>query len=167
MEKKQKKISAIIFIIIIFLVPIIFIFSEKKEFSEAENRKIAKKPDLTLLAIADKSFMRDMDNFLSDNFPERIAWVKAKMKVDLIMGKDIINNIYLGDGMLIEKLPDPDYDEINKSIQAVNSFAQHYDTDVFFMLAPTSAGIYPEKTSGKCSSDGSGQIYKLYQYKFQ
>ncbi len=144
MEKKQKKFSAVIFIIIIFLFPVIFIFKDKKTFSEAENRKLAKKPELTFSAIADKSFMRDMDVFLSDNFPERITWVKTKMGIDRIMGKDIINDIYLGDKMLIERLPVPDYDEVNKSVQAINNFAQHYDTDVFFMLAPTSAGIYPE-----------------------
>lgn len=145
MEKKTKKISAVIFVIIIFLIPIIFIFKDKKTFSEAENRKLAKKPDLKLSAIVDKSFMRDMDNFLSDNFPDRITWVKAKMGIDRIMGKEIINDIYLGDNMLIEKLPVPDYEEVDNSIWAINDFSQHYDTDVFFMLAPTSAGIYPEQ----------------------
>ena len=46
--------------------------------------------------------------------------------------------------MLIEKLHEPDYDEVKKSVQAINNFAEHYKTDVFAMIAPTSAGIYQD-----------------------
>ncbi len=144
MERKQKIISAVIFMIIIFLFPIIFMFIEKKDFSEEENRKLAKNPEFKLSAIFDKSYMSDMDEYLSDHFPGRINWVKSKMNIDRITGKDIINDIYLGD-MLIEKLPEPDYEEVNKSVQAINQFAQHYDTEVSFLLAPTSAGIYTDR----------------------
>lgn len=145
MEKKQKIISSIIFILIIFLFPIIFIFSEKKDILEEENREPAEKPKFSFSSVFDKSYMSKMDSFLSDNFPNRIGWIKTKMSFDRITGKTIINDIYLGDGMLIEKLPKPDYSEVNKSVQAINQFAQHYNTRVWFLLAPTSAGIYSEK----------------------
>ncbi len=143
-ERKQKIISAVVFMIIIFLLPVIFIFSDKKKISEEENTKLAVKPELKLSTIYDKSYMRDMDKFLSDHFPGRINWIKSKMFIDRLTGKNIINDIYLGD-MLIEKLPEPDYEEVKKSVQAINLFAQHYDTEVSFLLAPTSAGIYRDR----------------------
>ncbi len=146
MQRKQRIISAVMFIIIIFLMPVIFIFSGKETFSKDENRSLAKKPKLSFSAIADKSYMSDMDSYLSDNFPNRIGWVKTKKTFDRILGKTIINNIYLADDMLIEKLPTPNYAEVDKSIEAINKFADHYKkTKVSFLLAPTSAGVYPDK----------------------
>lgn len=145
-KKKQKIISAVIFLCIIFLMPIIFIFSGKKDVLESENRKPAKKPDLTFASVMDKSYMSKIDGYLSDNFPGRVNWVKTKLTIDRMLGKSIINNIYIGDKMLMEKLPEPNYDEVQKSIDAINKFAEHYgNTKVSFMLAPTSAGIYPDK----------------------
>ena len=146
MEKKQRIISAAVFIIIIFIMPVIFIVSEKKVFSETENRPLAKKPDLSISAIFDKSYMNDLGRYISDNFQGRMAFIRTKMFVDRFMGKNCINNIYLGDNMLIERLKEPDYKEVSRSVQAVNEFAAHYvNTKTYFMLVPTSAGIYNDK----------------------
>lgn len=146
MQKRQRIISAVMFIIFIFIMPIIFIFSEKETFSNEENRTLSKKPALSFSAIADKSYMSDMDSYLSDHFPNRINWVKTKKTFDRLLGKTIINGIYLADDMLIEKLPTPNYDEVEKSVEAINKFAAHYKkTQVSFMLAPTSAGIYNDR----------------------
>ncbi|MGN0612324.1 MAG: DHHW family protein [Porcipelethomonas sp.] len=148
MQRKQRIISAVVFIIVILLVPLIFIISKEKSFSESENRSLAKKPELSLSALFDKSYMSDMDSYLSDQFPGRMAWVKTKMAIDRVTGREVINDIYLGDNMLIEKLPEPDYTEVNSSVQAVNQFAEHYKTKVSFLLAPTSAGIYTDRLPG-------------------
>lgn len=146
MQRKQKIISAVVFMLIIFLMPLIFLFSGEESFSEAENRPLAKKPEFSFSALADKTYMSDMDSFLSDNFPNRIGWVKTKKFFDRMLGKTIINGIYLADDMLIEKLPEPDYEEVEKSIDAINKFADYYsNTKVSFMLVPTSAGIYTDK----------------------
>ena len=145
MRRKQKIISAVIFLLFIFIMPVMFIFSKKESFSEKENRHLAKMPEFSFSALEDKSFMRNIDKFLSDNFPGRINWVKSKKNVDRMLGKTIINGIYIADDMLIEKLPTPDYEEVDKSIKAINKFAEHYKTKVSLMIAPTSAGIYPDK----------------------
>ena len=64
-ERKQKMISAIVFLAIIFLLPLIFIFTKKENFSETENRPLADRPSFSLSAIADKSYMNDMGTFIS------------------------------------------------------------------------------------------------------
>ncbi len=146
MRRKQKILSAAVFMIIVFIVPLIFMFTKKQAFSQEENRNLAKAPKLSFSTLEDKSFMRDMDKFLSDHFPGRVDWVKSKKTIDRIVGKTIINGIYIADNMLIEKLPSPNYDEVDKSVEAINKFAENYKkTKVSFMLAPTSAGIYPDK----------------------
>lgn len=138
-------VSGIIFMIIIIAAPIVFIFSKKSVFSAEENRPLAKMPELSFASVTDKRFMNDMSRYLSDNFPCRISWVKGKMFIDRLMGKSVINDIYLGDNMLIEKLKTPDYTEVARSIQAIGDYASHYHTKTYFMLVPTSAGIYKDE----------------------
>lgn len=144
MSSKQKILSAILFAAIIVVMPVIFIFSKKSSYSAQENRMLSKLPKLNVSAVSDKSYMHDLEKYLSDHFPERIKWVQAKMSLDRFTGKDLINGIYINDSMLIEKLHEPDYDEVKKSVQAINNFAEHYKTDVFAMIVPTSAGIYQD-----------------------
>ncbi len=145
LKKRQKIASAMIFLALIAVMPIIFISSDKKDFSQEENRSLAQSPKLSFSAVSDKSYMSDMDSFLSDNFPFRISWVKTKKSIDIILGREIINKIYISDNMLLEKLPEPNYDEVNKSIEAINKFAEKYSgTKVSFMLVPTSAQIYSD-----------------------
>lgn len=145
MNGKQKIFTAVLFAITIVIMPVIFIFSKKSNYSAEENRMLSEMPKLDFSAVSDKSYMHDMEKYLSDHFPERLKWVQAKMDLDRFSGKDIINGIYITDGMLIEKLHKPDYEEVKKSVQAINVFAEHYKTDVYAMIAPTSAGIYKDK----------------------
>lgn len=145
MLKKQYFKSAIAFLIMIFIFPVIFIFTDKKDFSETENRPLEKRPEISVKSVADKSYMDNMETYLSDHFPARINWVKAKLNLERLSGKELINGIYITEDRMYEKLPEPDYDEIDLSVNSINKFAEMYDTKTFVMIAPTSAGIYADK----------------------
>lgn len=145
MLRKQYIKSAIAFFILIFIFPVIFFISDKKDFSETENRSLEKCPEISVESVADKSFMNGIEAYLSDHFPARINWVKAKLNLERLSGKELINNIYITDDRMYEKLPEPDYDEIDLSVNSINKFAEMYDTKTFVMIAPTSAGIYKDE----------------------
>lgn len=146
MKKKQYLKSAVIFLIIIFIFPIMIFLSKKKEFSETENRSLEKFPEIKAETIKDKSFMNGIETYLSDHFPFRIGWVKTKLNLERITGKDLINGIYILDNALYEKLPEPDYDEIEKSVKAINDFSlENEKMKVFVMLVPTSAEMYRDE----------------------
>lgn len=146
MRLKQLKITALIFIIILVALPIATAFSKKEEKSEMENRTLAKFPKLSIDTIKDKSFMDGFEDYLSDHFIARINWIELKVDIELLLGKKEINNIYITDDMLIEKLEEPNYQEINNSVSAINSLAERFTNPEFFvMIAPTSAGIYMDK----------------------
>ena len=48
MLKKQYFKSAIAFLIMIFIFPVIFFFTDKKDFSETENRPLEKRPEISV-----------------------------------------------------------------------------------------------------------------------
>lgn len=141
---KQYLKSAVLFLALIFAMPVILIFSKKSDFSETENRVLETFPEFSVDAVADKSYMNGIETFLADHFPARVSWVRAKMNLEATVGRELINGVYLTDERLYEKLSEPDYEEMEKSVNAINKFAETYDTEVYAMIAPTSSGIYED-----------------------
>lgn len=134
------------FLILLVVLPLATAFSKKETRSEMENRTLAKFPKLSLKSIKDHSFMDGFEEYISDHFIARINWIELKVDVELLIGKEEINDIYITDDMLIEKLEEPNYQEINKSVDAINSLAERFTNPEYFVLiAPTSAGIYLDK----------------------
>lgn len=148
MKKTQKRITALIFLLIVILLPFITLVSKKENFSELENRVLSKKPEFSLENWFDKSFMNDFESYVSDHFLGREKWITKKIDIELMTGKKEINGVYITDDRLIEKIPEPDNDCIKRSVDTINNFAGSVDTPVYVLIAPTSAGIYSE-TLGK------------------
>lgn len=144
MKKIQRRITTLLFIVIIILLPLITLFSKKEKFSELENRSLQGKPRFSFSGWFDKSFMSDFESFISDHFAGRVKWINIKINTELAVGKNEINGIYVTDERLIEKINDPDYDKIDSSTDAINKFAQSVNVPVYTMIVPTSAGIYSE-----------------------
>ena len=63
------------------------------------------------------------------------------------LGKRERNGIYILKNRLVEHIAEPDYDSIDKSVNAVNKFASENDVPMFFMIVPTSAEIYADELS--------------------
>ena len=144
MKEFMKKTEAVIFLAVLFILPLLTLFSHKESFSELENRTLQKKPDFSFDSWFDKSFMEEFDSYVSDHFAGRPGWIKTKLKAELALGRKEINGIYISDGRLIERTPEPDYETMDKSIDAINSLAASVTPPVYVMLAPTSAGIYTD-----------------------
>ena len=146
MRLKQLKISALIFIILLIVLPIATAFSKKETKSDMENRTLATFPKFSIQSVRDKSFMNGFESYISDHFIGRIKWNELKVDTELLIGKKEINNIYITDNMLLEKLQEPNYPEINKSVDAINNLAERFKNPEYYVLvAPTSAGIYLDK----------------------
>lgn len=145
MKNKQYLKSAVLFMLLIFIIPIILIVKKKDDFSETENRPLKKFPEITADSILNKSCMNGIEAYLSDHFPFRINWIKTKMSAERLSGKSEINNIYICKDRMLERLSEPDYREMSLSANAINKFADIYDTEVFALIAPTSAGIYSDE----------------------
>ena len=61
MKNIQKRMTAIVFLLTLILLPVMTIFSGKESFSSVENRTLQKKPSLSAESWFDKSFMKDFE----------------------------------------------------------------------------------------------------------
>ena len=57
MKEFMKKTEAVIFLAVLFILPLLTLFSHKESFSELENRTLQSKPDFSFDSWFDKSFM--------------------------------------------------------------------------------------------------------------
>ncbi|WP_304969500.1 hypothetical protein [Romboutsia ilealis] len=82
-----KFITIAFFLIFIFSVPIITLFTEDKKISEIENKILAQLPRISFENISSKRFMKDFDEYTSDQFPLRSDFIKFKNTYSYIIGQ--------------------------------------------------------------------------------
>lgn len=140
----MKKIVFIIISIITILLSIIFILNPKKEFSENENRFLATFPKYSFQSLKDGKYIKELEEYITDHFPYRDAFVGFKTRIELTLGKKDINEIYIGkDEYMLTK-----YEEIDphKIIEKINNFKdKNSDNNINLILLPSSITIYQEK----------------------
>ena len=125
----------------------IFIFSPKKDFSEVENRYLQ------------EFDINELDKYMSDHFPFRSGLVKIKNKVEVLMGKNLINGIYVGsDDYLIPKMVTSENRDY--LIKSINNFSKDHEVDV--LIAPDSIAVNDDKINNKLSDSQKEEIEYIY-----
>ena len=117
-------------------------FSEKEEFSETQNKYLAKFPTISGKKIYNGSFTSGIEAYLSDHFVGHDGWITAKTCLDLLTGKREQNDVYILKDRLAEKIAEPDMNVVNKSIDGIKKFSEDNNITPYIMLVPTQAEIY-------------------------
>lgn len=150
-DKKSSHIIEIVSCIIFFGFFIIFalitIFKPKETFSELENKSLERKPKLSVKTWFDRTYTDKLEKYVADHFSGRVGWLELKSGIETAVGKKEIGGIYVLKDRLIEKISEPDYSDVDKSITAINEFSKENDIPVYTMLVPTSAEFYKDELS--------------------
>ncbi|WP_336774975.1 DHHW family protein [Paenibacillus sp. MMO-58] len=160
MKKQTDRLLAIWFVGTIFVLALIFLFSPARKFSELENRYLQAEPKLTWDHLISKQFAEEAETFVTDHFPLRGQWVWVKSLSEQLRLQQENNGIYKGkDGYLFEKFTKPDPALLAQYTGAVKDFASsNPDSELTFLLAPTSIGLYPDKLPWKAPHDRQDQV---------
>lgn len=142
--KNIEKIFVLIISIIVLFFGVFFIFNEKKTFSENENRYLAVAPKYNFEALKSGRYIKKVESYLIDHFPYRDFMVSLKTNTYKLIGIKQINDIYLGkDGYLLEEYNS--LTNIDKIASIINRLKENTNTQIDFMLVPTSTEIYKDK----------------------
>lgn len=162
------KIMIALFSAFLLAVPIVTAVTPKLERSENENRTLAKAPTLVdnrkwekaenLKDYADavkwkyitnregKAFKDDFETYFCDHLMGREAWVKVCNRIQMIAGKQEINEVYTVGDQMIQSFKSYDEKAVDNAIGAINMFAErHPDIASYIMIAPTSQEIFSSK----------------------
>lgn len=120
--------------------------SPDRSFSPIENRQLQQRPAPSWKTIKDGSFMRDFEDYVTDQFFGRDAWTAAKAVSERALGKLENNGVYFCTGdTLISQFKDLDPQQVAKNLGYVEQFSQTAGIPVYFSLIPGAVSIWSEK----------------------
>ena len=131
MKKFKNRLLLISICSVIAFFMVFFVFNKKESFSEEENRYLS-------------SFkISELSDYVSDHFPLRNKLIALKNNVELLTGKTMINDIYIGkDDYLISRFENTDKNDA--IINVINEFAETNE-NVDVMIVPDSITINEDK----------------------
>ena len=153
------------FIILLFFAALIiaadvFLLSgHDRQFSENENRVLAKAPALTISGVTSGKFMTQAESFVSDQFFMRDTWISLKQSIDRICGRNESNGVYLGAKDYLLEIPvKPSVKNLTRNIKAINKFASETDLDIVMTLIPGAAWVCDQLLPANAPLEDVGQI---------
>lgn len=117
----------------------------KSDFSEEENRYLKDMPKISARAWFSGDFSHDLGEYLCEHFPLRSRWISLRTALERLLGHDMINGVYFSDGSFYEAPEEYDYENLTKSINAINEFGENSGGKMSVMLVPTAVQIYSDR----------------------
>lgn len=137
-------LNALFFFGIIGALLIVTLVMPKKDYSEEENRQLAEMPRLSASAWFSSDFSDGLSEYSREHFALRTGWISLRTNLERLGGHDEVNGVYFADGRLCEAQPPVEYEQVDKTVAAINSFGKKLDGRLSVMIAPTAAQIYAD-----------------------
>lgn len=121
-----------------------------KLYSSYENRKLHQKPELSVQAVRTGGYMKEYEDYISDQILGRNSYIAVKSATDKALGKKEINGVYLAtDGTLIEKHTEEfsaqNIEKTLEGLQKLERLLQGKSRSFQVLLAPTADNVYAAK----------------------
>lgn len=163
-------ISVLLFTLLILMGILINLVEPDRYFSEKENRILAQKPKMTKATVLDGSWMKNYEEYLSDQFPGRDQWIGLKSRIERLAGKKDINGVYFGDGgYLLERFTSENVDsaQVEKNIECLNEFIENSaevlgEGHVRMMLIPSASEILKDKLPSFAWGFDQSKVWKAF-----
>lgn len=146
MSKKAMWAQALVFTAFIALFFLLNLITPEKGFSERENRVLQTAPEFSFSSLFEGKFTAAYEDYVTDQFAFRDGWITLKARSELLSGKEENNSVYLCENeTLIERFEAPNYDDVDFSLDAINTLAETSNAQVYFALIPSASEIWRDK----------------------
>ena len=158
--KKSKHIISGIFLVFVFVLAILLAALPKQDYSENEKRVLSLFPDFTAEGLFDGTWFKDIETFVSDQFPFRDTFVGINAYFNLITGRNGVNGVYkCDDGYLIA---DPDELDINRTVrngEIISEFTKTSGLPATLIIVPTPGYIMDDVLPSNHKSYHDDEIF--------
>ena len=147
MKKRESTAAAWLLAAAILTLSGIFLLSPKKEFSENENRYLAAFPKWSWEQVKSGAYMKDLEQYFSDQFPFRDFFMGCKTAAEMAMGRREIGGVYIGkDHFLIEAYEKPrQTEQIARTFSDFREKLSDLPVELRLMLVPTAITVYEDR----------------------
>lgn len=140
-RRLQAEMLAILLIVVVVAFVALALITPDKDFSESENRSLAKFPKFS------DSFLSDLGSYVADQFPGRDIWMSVNLAVNKALGQKEASGVYLCEDDYLMQVPsDPNQVQLERNLAAINTFAEAYpDMNMVMCVAPNAVTVLAEK----------------------
>ena len=147
MSKKASLIQILVFLAFLGLFCVLHFALPDRSLSGRESLQTA--PRFTFSALFSGRLSRQLEDYVSDQFPFRDRWVTLKAGAELASGREENNGIFLCENeTLIEPFTAPEPGTLDRKLDALNALAEDVEVPVYFALIPGASelwgGLLPE-----------------------
>lgn len=166
MGKKAMWAQTLVFTAFIALFFILNLITPEKGFSERENRVLQTAPEFSLSSLFEGKYTAAYEDYVTDQFAFRDGWITLKARSELLSGKEENNSVYLcASETLLERFDAPNYNDVDFSLDAINTLVESGGAQVYFALIPSASEIWSEKLpDGAPNYSQSAVIDHAYSY---
>ncbi len=161
MKTDLKKLLAIInsalFFGVLGLMALITLFTPKQDFSELENRYLAAAPELSSRSWFSGDYSSRLGEYVRERFVLRSRWISLRTSLERLAGHSEVNGVFFSDGRFFEAGDPIDYEQIDRSVEAINSFGIK-NGRLNVMIVPTSAQIYADRLPSYAPEQGQRRM---------
>ncbi len=156
-----KRVTVYLIAAMILVFAFSFLVTEKKDFSESENRKLASWPEFSFAALRSGSLTEGVKSYVSDHFPKRDELLGIASGAKRLAGQKELGGVYLAeDGYLINAYEAPK--NVEKDIAQWSKLAEKVEhAHVSLMLVPTAVSIYKDKLPANAPDRVAQEMYGL------
>ncbi len=112
MKKTNNLVAVVVFLAVLFAVPIVSVLLPRESMSAYENRELAVFPQLSVQSLFDGSFVEGVEDYLTDHIAGRNKMLEAYVRINRdVLNKPVVNGIYESEeGTLLDHL---EYDQFD------------------------------------------------------
>ena len=148
--KNKSKVLTLIIATILFMITLACWLLPKQDYSEAERRPLAEKPELSLETVLSGDFMKGFEQYVVDHFPKRDSFRRIKaLFSEYIFNKKDNNSLYFADGH-ISKIEYPQNDKMLDYAKErfdflYNTYLKDKDVNIYLSVVPDKNYFLAEK----------------------
>lgn len=151
--KKKSLATVLVFLGFIGGLSLLTFTGKEREFSENENRYLAKMPGISWESIKKGEFQDGFEEYIKDQIVFRDQWITVETAIQKACLNTDIGGAYVGkNGYDFEKITPDDVDQkqVDKNVKAINNFFDYAcekvgEDNLYFVLVPTSGLVNSEK----------------------
>lgn len=157
MKRRGQILFIIMFLGIIFAMPMLTKLQKNKSISITENRKLAELPSLSSAALISGEYFRKCDTYVSDHIFCRSIWIKAYTFINMnILNKSKVNDIVIGkEGYLLPfysyktkydaKIHKEKIEIMAVQMEALQQHIKHNGGSFYFIGIPEQSSFHKDK----------------------
>lgn len=166
----KNRLIAVVFTAVIFIGSITAWCYPVKEYSKEENRALQKMPEFNFQRLIRGKYIKEFENFTTDQFPLRNGWVAVKSYSDLALGKKDNGKVYFGSDETLFSMDDIDLKQQRVNVKLLckmldNIKSVNPKVGMSVLIAPTAPQIWKDKLPMYAQVPSMKQVDDVFEDK--